>query len=441
MSNKAKIIMKHRTRIILTGMIGNLVESYDMAICGLLSVYFVKYLASDTLTGMLAVFATFFAGYLARPIGAVFLGLLSDIYGRKITLAASILFMGIATALIGFIPNNSVMGIASMGCLLILRIIQSFSCGSEYLNSSTYLVENAAASYKGYAGSWASFGAVAGLLIASIVTLVISYCMDTYPELEKDIWRIPFILALLGSTVGLYIRSRIPESLEYIMHYAENPKPKFGSLFNQAFKYVVENKLKTLYVFALSCLGVTSTFLIYIYGPIQAHIYGNFNEHQIIISNIIALSVMLLVSPIVGRLTDKMNREKIICVASCGFWVLSIPFFYFLSSKYYVALVLIQALIALPASAYSATVTVMLTEMFPINMRCTVLSLLYATAASLAAGLTPLLSLMLLRSTNQSIAPTILIIVLIALVWGVMWMQHLKEKKLEATSREVMNTF
>lgn len=420
--------MKHRTRIILTGMIGNLVESYDMAICGLLSVYFVKYLASDTLTGMLTVFVTFFAGYLARPIGAVFLGLLSDIYGRKITLAASILCMGIATALIGFIPDNSVMGMASMGCLLILRIIQSFSCGAEYLNSSTYLVENAASSYKGYIGSWASFGAVAGLLIASIVTLVTSYWIDAYPELEKNIWRIPFILALLGSTVGLYIRSRIPESLEYIMHYAENPKPKLNSLFNQSIKYIMDNKLKTLYVFALSCLGVTSTFLIYIYGPIQAHIYDNFNEHQIIISNIIALSVMLLVSPIVGKLTDKMNREKIICAASFGFGALSIPYFYFLSSKHYAALVFIQALIALPASAYSATVTVMLTEMFPINMRCTVLSLLYATAASLAAGLTPLLSLMLLRSINQAVAPTLLIIVLIFLVWGVMWARYLRAR-------------
>ena len=114
--------MKHQTRILMTGMIGNLVESFDLAICGLLSVYFAKYLIDDTLSGLMLVFAIFFAGYLARPIGAVFLGLLSDIYGRKITLAGSILCMGISTALIGFIPPSSTIGVASMWCLLILRI-------------------------------------------------------------------------------------------------------------------------------------------------------------------------------------------------------------------------------------------------------------------------------------------------------------------------------
>ena len=87
-----------------------------------------------------------------------------------------------------------------------------------------------------------------------------------------------------------------------------------------------------------------------------------------------------------------------------------------------------------------ATVPVILAEMFPINLRCTVLSVLYATAASLAAGLTPLLSLMLLRSTNQSVAPTLLIIVLIALVWGVMRVKYLKEKKMGAISRETLDT-
>ena len=418
--------MKHQTRNILTGMIGNLVESFDMAICGLLSVYFAKYLISDNLSGLLVVFVTFFAGYLARPLGAVFLGLLSDVYGRKITLAASILSMGISTALIGFIPPSSSIGIAAMVLLFILRIIQSFSCGAEYLNSSTYLVENAEVSRKGYAGSWASFGAMAGLLVASFMTLGMSYFIEAYPDLEAIVWRVPFIFALLGSSIGLYIRLYIPESLEYLIHYSENPRPKFGCLFQQSIRYVIENKLKSVYVFVLSCLGVTSTFQIYIYAPIQAHLYGSFSDQQIITSNIISLVVLLLVSPIMGKLSDRLNREKIVIAASLGFWFLSMPYFYFLASRNYPALVLIQVLIAIPASAYYATVPVILAEMFPINLRCTVLSVLYATAASLAAGLTPLLSLMLLRSTNQSVAPTLLIIVLIALVWGVMRVRYLK---------------
>ena len=322
--------MKHQNRIILAGMLGNLIEAFDMAICGLLSIYFAKYLMGDASKGLLIVFATFFAGYLARPLGAMFLGLLSDVYGRKITLAASILSMGIATALIGFIPPSSSIGMSSMVILLLLRIIQSFSCGAEYLNSSAYLVENAEASDKGYSGSWASFGTMAGLLAASITTLAVTSLIEAYPELDWAIWRLPFILALLGSSIGLYIRLFIPESLEYVMYYANHPKPKLGGLFTQGRQYIAANKLKCLYVFTLSCLGVTTTFQIYIYAPIQAHLSGHFTDQQIIVSNIISLIVMLCVFPVIGRLSDRMNREKIVIAASLGFWFLSQPYFYLL---------------------------------------------------------------------------------------------------------------
>ena len=424
--------MTHQTRIILAGMLGNLIEAFDMAICGLLSVYFAKYLIGDASKGLLMVFAIFFAGYLARPIGAVFLGLLSDAYGRKITLAASILSMGIATALIGFIPPNSAIGMASMVILLLLRMIQSFSCGAEYLNSSAYLVENAEASHKGYSGSWASFGTMAGLLAASITMLAVTCLTAAFPELEWAIWRLPFILALLGSSIGLYIRLCIPESLEYVMYYANHPKPKFGGLFKQGRQYIGANKLKCLYAFALSCLGVTTTFQIYIYAPIQAHLAGHFTDQQIIISNIVSLIVMLCVFPFIGRLSDRVNREKIVIAASLGFWFLSQPYFYLLSHGNYSALILIQCLISIPAGAYYATVPVMLAEMFPLNLRCTVLSVLYSTAASFSAGLTPMLSLMLLQRTGSSTAPTLLVIGLVVFAFTVMWVRNLNDKQTEA---------
>ena len=424
-------MMKHQTRTILAGMLGNLVEAFDLAICGLLSVYLAKYLVGDSIQGLTIVFITFFAGFLARPIGAMVLGLLSDAYGRKITLAASILSMGITTTLIGFIPPSSSIGIAAMIILLVLRIIQSFSCGAEYLNSSAYLVENAQESRKGYSGSWASFGAMAGFLVASIVTLSVTYLIKAYPELEWAIWRLPFVLALLGSSIGLYIRLFIPESLEYVMYYADRPKPTFKGLFNQSVKYIAENKLKSLYVFALSCLGVTTTFQIYIYGPTQAHIYGHCSDHQIMVSNIISLIVLLCVFPIIGKLSDKVNREKIVIAASIGFLILSQPYFYLLSYGSYSALILIQCLISIPAAAYYATVPVMLAEMFPINLRCTVLSVLYSIAASLSAGLTPLLSLMLLNRTGSSIAPTLLVIVLVAFVFGMMWVKGAKGERVD----------
>ena len=428
-------MIKHQTRIILAGMMGNLVESFDLAICGLLSVYLAKYLMGDPRAGLLIVFTTYFAGYLARPLGAIVMGLFSDIYGRKITLAASILSMGIATAFIGFIPPKSALGMGSMVILLILRIIQSFCCGGEYLNSSAYLVENAEASQKGYSGSWAPFGTMAGLLLASLATLGVTYLVNNYPELEWIVWRMPFFLALLGSSIGLYIRLFIPESLEYIMYYAEHPKPKVAGLFKQSLQYIARNKLKSLYVFALSALGVSTTFQIYIYGPTQAHIYGHLTSHQIILSNIISLFVMLSVFPIIGRLSDMINREIIVVFAALGFLMLSKPYFEALSYGDYENLILIQSLISIPAAAYYATVPVILAEMFPLNLRCTVLSVLYSTTASLAAGLAPVLSLMLLKRTNNPASPSLLIVVLVILALTVMWMRYFKTKSLDCINQ------
>ncbi|HEL8449962.1 TPA: MFS transporter, partial [Legionella pneumophila] len=404
--------MKHQTRIILAGTLGNLIESFDMAICGLLSVYIAKYLIGDVSKGLFLVFLTFFAGYLARPIGAMIMGLLSDIYGRKIILAGSILTMGISTTLIGFIPPHSTIGTFSAITLLVLRIIQSFSCGAEYLNSSAYLVENAEASKKGYSGSWASFGAMSGMLIASLVVLIVTYFTSHYPEQDWMIWRVPFVLALLGSSIGLYIRLCIPESMEYIVYYADRPKPKFKSLLSESVTYIKNNKIQSLYVFILSCLGVTTTFQIYIYGPMQARLYGNFQNHEIIISNIISLMVLLGVFPLIGNLSDKISREKIVVAASIGFLVLSQPFFNFLSHKIFYQLILSQALIAIPAGAYYATVPVMLAEMFPIKLRCSVLSILYSIAASLSAGLAPLLSMILVKKTGVASSPSILVFTL-----------------------------
>ncbi|HAT9547460.1 TPA: MFS transporter [Legionella pneumophila subsp. pneumophila] len=422
--------MKHQTRIIVAGTLGNLIESFDMAICGLLSVYIAKYLIGDPSKGLFLVFLTFFAGYLARPIGAMVMGLLSDIYGRKIILAGSILTMGISTTLIGFIPPQSIIGTISVITLLSLRVIQSFSCGAEYLNSSAYLVENAEVSKKGYSGSWASFGAMSGMLVASFIALLVTYFTNHYPEHDWLIWRVPFVLALLGSSIGLYIRLCIPESMEYIMYYSDRPKPKFKSLLSEAINYIKNNKIQSLYVFILSCLGVTTTFQIYIYGPMQAHLYGHFQDHEIILSNILSLIVLLAVFPFVGKLSDKVDRERIVIFASIGFLILSQPFFYALSNHDIFNLLLGQALIAIPAGAYYATVPVILSEMFPIKIRCTVLSILYSTAASLSAGLAPLISFLLVKNTGLSSSPSLLVYGLIGAVFIAIKLKRWHKKNL-----------
>ncbi|SUQ35598.1 Proline porter II [Legionella maceachernii] len=278
---------------------------------------------------------------------------------------------------------------------------------------------------------------MSGMLIASFVALGVTYCTNNHPEYDWLIWRMPFIIALLGSSIGLYIRLYIPESMEYIMYYAERPKPKFKNLLTESANYIKNNRIQSVYAFVLSCLGVTTTFQIYIYGPMQAHLYGNFLDYEILVSNIISLTVLLTVFPLVGKLSDKINREKIVIYASVGFLIFSQPFFYTLSGNNLYKLILGHSLIAIPAGAYYATVPVILSEMFPIKLRCTVLSILYSTAASLSAGLAPLLSLLIVTKTGIASSPFILVFTLVICSFILMNIKHTRKKYLNSQTSQV----
>src|SRR3990167_5976626 len=106
--------MRHETRIIMAKATANLVQSFDMAICGLLSFYFVKYFLADMNDGLISLFKLFSLAYLFQTIGSMFLGLFSDSLGRKSVFVISIIGMGVSTALIGLIPSHHLMGIQSL---------------------------------------------------------------------------------------------------------------------------------------------------------------------------------------------------------------------------------------------------------------------------------------------------------------------------------------
>lgn len=422
-------MMKHQTRIIIANVIGNLVQSFDMAICGLLSFYFIKYFLGDMDDRLIALFKMFSMTYLLQITGSLFFGLFSDRLGRKKIFALSIIGMVVATTLIGFLPSYHLIGLQAFIMLFILRCIQSFFYGSEYLNSTAYLIENAPESKEYLIGSFGPFGYIAGLLLASLCVLIISHLNVAYPELEWLFWRIPFGIGLIGTGIGLYIWNRIPESLDYIDFYAIHSKPDWSDLIQQSWKYLFHNKINAIFAFALISLGVTAITQIYIFGPIQAHLYQKLSDHQIYLSNTVSILVMLFVCLLTGKKCKPIKREKIIIAATLGLWFLSQPYFYLLAQGHFGLLILFQSLISIATGAYFAIIPVMVLEMFPLHLRCTLVSTIYAMAATLSAGIVPVLSIKILKQHPHPVTPTVLIISLIACLWGIMWVKHIKEKQ------------
>ncbi len=394
---------------------GNVVEAYDMSICYFMATEMSRYLIGDNKGSLTVVLSLIFIAYLAKPLGAFILGLFSDLYGRKNVLMVSILIMGVSTALIGVIPGYQHIGLAAAGLLLTLRIIQSMALGSEFLNSSSLLVESGDNQQRGFRGCWSSVGVKAGYLLACLVVEGMRYLADAHPEIDY-IWRIPFLFALLTTIIGFAIRAKMPESLAYIVYYANRAKPTTRDIYKQSLNYIKKYPFMFHFAFFSSFLSVTTGFFFYLYIPLHAIQYAHLSRSLIMTSNTLALTLVTLLIPIFGWLSDKQDRLKMLTFASSGLLVLAYPFMYGInygSAGYYI---LMQLLISIPCACYYSVATVLLTELFPLQIRCTALSIVYSIAASLAAGVPPLLSDYLARKTQMPSSPSLIIIILAAIV-------------------------
>lgn len=407
--------MKYQTKVILGGFMGNVVEAYDVSICYFLSSQLSRALIGDNEGDPSVILALVFLAYLAKPIGAFALGLFSDLYGRKNVLITSILIMGLSTTLMGLIPNFNQIGLFAAGLLLTLRIIQSMALGSEFLNSASFLVESGDNNQRGFRGCWSSVGVKAGYLLACIV-VELTQNLDSYPLNQDWLWRIPFLFAALTTLIGFYIRYSMPESLAYIVYYAQRAKPTTGAIYRQSLAFVKKSPFIFNYAFFASFLSVTTGFFFYLYIPLHAMQYSHLPRSFIITSTTLSLIVVTLLIPLFGWISDKEDRLKMLALASGGLLILSYPFMQainFGNATYFMAM---QLIISIPCACYYSVSSVLLTELFPLPIRCTALSIVYSIAASLASGLPPLLANSLTQLTHSANAPCLIMIVLAAIV-------------------------
>ena len=201
-------------KTLLAGAIGNVLEWYDFALYG----YFAPVLASlffpsdSRSLSLISAFGVFAVGFLARPLGAMLFGYWGDTLGRRHALAWSILLMAVPTCLVELLPTYGTIGVLAPIALTLCRFLQGLSVGGEFTGSATFLVEHAAASQRGYVGSWAGFSAQIGALLGSGVGALIASSL-TEEALHQWGWRILFVRGGLIAVAGWYVRTSVPESL------------------------------------------------------------------------------------------------------------------------------------------------------------------------------------------------------------------------------------
>ncbi|WP_434981591.1 MFS transporter [Daejeonia sp. YH14] len=290
--------------------LGTLIEWYDFYIFGSLAVVLAtKFFPADNPTAaFLSTLATFAAGFVVRPFGALFFGRLGDMIGRKYTFLVTLLIMGFSTFLIGCIPSYETIGFLAPLLVLVLRLLQGLALGGEYGGAATYVAEYSQPNRRGYWTSWIQTTATAGLFISLIVILVTKTSLSA-EEFDSWGWRIPFWVSILMVGVSYIIRRNMKESPLFAKAKKEgktstNPlKESFGNKFN--FKFV----LLALFGAAMGQGVVWYTGQFYAMSFLQKVM--NIESQQV--DSLMALALFLGTPFFVffGWLSDKVGRKVI----------------------------------------------------------------------------------------------------------------------------------
>ena len=200
-------------RVIVASSVGTVFEWYDFYLYATLAPFFASLFfpkGNDT-AALLSAFATYAAGFLVRPFGAIFFGRIGDLVGRKYTFLVTIVVMGSATAAVGLLPTYESVGLLAPVLLVTLRCLQGLALGGEYGGAATYVAEHAPDGKRGFATSWIQTTATVGFFFALAIIMACRSTMDPKGFATWG-WRIPFLISIVLLAVSIYIRMKLQES-------------------------------------------------------------------------------------------------------------------------------------------------------------------------------------------------------------------------------------
>lgn len=400
-------------RIFASGAIGNILETYDLILISLMAttlskVFFPPH--ANPYAHVVDVLYVFLIGLLVRPIGNIIMGLFADQIGRKKLMVVSLTITGLSTIFIGLLPSYYYIGIWTTVLFISLRIILNFFSSIEYINSASYLIESSGEKTRGYYGSWTAIGISGGYLLASFISLVVSYLIteNIIPEWS---WRFIFLFSIIGVVFGIWVRYSIPESLVFIMNNVNTKSNKKSHILKNSFQFIKKNPYQCLSISAVTFMGIYLSFIYYIYIPINLITVRNFSQNAVLSINVLSLILVVILIPFFGKMSDYYDRKKLLKIVCLAIAILAIPFFWITAYGTYLQILCLTLLISIPSSCFFSLYPVIITENFPPNIRCTTASLIYQIIVSVEMGTLPLGINYLVSVTKIPYSPGFLLII------------------------------
>ena len=393
-------------KAVIASTIGTAIEWYDFFLYGTAAglvfgkLYFPN---EDALTATLAAFGTYFIGFVGRPIGAAIFGHYGDRIGRKATLIATLLTMGIATFLIAFVPTYASIGIWGAVILTVLRMLQGIGVGGEWGGSVLLAMEwSRTHGQRGLVASWPQFGVPCGLFLANLAILAFS-------QLSGDQfltwgWRIPFALSIILVGVGLWIRLGILETpvFQQLLDTRKIEKAPIVEVFR---KHPKESLLSALLRMAEQAPFYIFTAFIFAYGVTTLKMSRDF-----ILIAVLAASCLSFVSiPLSGHISDLIGRRKMYLIGAATVGVFGFLYFAMVDTAV-PALVFIAIVLSLiPHDMQYGPQAALIAEAFTPRLRYSGASLGYQLASVIAGGPAPLIATALFATYHTGYAISVYI--------------------------------
>ncbi|QJY44493.1 MFS transporter [Pseudonocardia broussonetiae] len=389
-----------RRRAVVAIAMGNLLEWYDFAVYATLAsilgpLFFPSTSASASLLASLSVFAV---GYVARPIGALVFGRLSDHRGRRSGLVVIIVLMGVSTVGMGLLPTYAAIGVAAPVLLVLLRVAQGMAIGGEFATATTYLVEVAPPRRRGLYGSITYVTAALGFALGLAVVVVLN-AVVTPQGVADGWWRLAFLLSVPLLLIGRYLRRRATESPAFQAMKAEAAAAAPGQA---APSRSIRPMLQVfgigiaVAVGSYTVLGFVLSYLLVVVQQPPGVAYG---------TALVATTIGSLLVLAAGHLSDRVGRRPMMLASAVLLAVLAFPAYLLLSTGGFGPALAGQLLLWVPVAIGLGVIPSLFAEMFPARNRTTAMAFPHALVTAIFSGTAPLVSTLLVSATGSVIAP------------------------------------
>lgn len=375
----------------------------------------------DKTAALIATYGVFAAGFLIRPLGAVFFGYIGDRIGRKSALVGSVYLMAFATIGMGLLPTYAQIGIAAPALLLLFRLLQGFAVAGEFNGASIFLIEHSKNERPCLAGCWSAFGAAAGMMLGGVAASIVSL-----PDMPDWAWRVPFMLGFVGCIVGVYIRKNFDETPAFDQVKTEQLIEKLPLLtaIKQHKKALLQTAIMAGFIGAnvYICNVYFISFLIH-EGQVKSDLairLVTFGE-----------ACVVLMLPFMAMLADKFGVKPLLKI---GFTlaIVGAPTLFYFGSTGIVGLIIIgQILYATWDTMVSGALFKYVFDLFPTNVKYSGYTFAWCVSVALFGGTAPMMAQYWVGENGWTLAPALYVALFAAMGLGVVF----AKKKLANTNK------